>query len=64
LTLVLCKDQHDIDERKALIKKCPHILFQIQPVLHDTFDSIQPSPNLFLGPWQRAGYPDFYINQP
>lgn len=70
LTLVVCKDQYEIDRRKACImrltdgKGISHLLFRIVPAMEDPDLAPKPDPELFEGPWQRAGYPDFHINQP
>lgn len=70
LTLVVCTDQHAIDRRKELImretggKGASYVLFQVVPAVDEVLYSIKPMPELYEGPWQRAGYSDFNLSQP
>jgi hypothetical protein len=70
LTLVVAPFQARIDTMKDLIlretggKGASYILFRVVPVLEDPFSTAKPMPDLFHGPWQRAGHPDLFLNQP
>jgi hypothetical protein len=70
LSLFVCTDQHEIDRRKAIVmretggKGASYVLFQIVPAVDECLHSVKPMPGLYEGPWQRAGHPDFRLNQP
>jgi hypothetical protein len=70
LSLFVCTDQHEIDRRKAIVmretggKGASYVLFQVVPAVDESMHSVKPMPELYEGPWQRAGYPDFYLSQP
>lgn len=68
MTLVVVDSQQKIDSMKSLIlretegKGVPYIAFHQIPVLDRVEDKVEPLP-LYTDPWQRAGYPDYYLNQ-
>jgi hypothetical protein len=68
ITLVVTSSQARIDTMKELImretkgKGCPYICFAVIPVLEDPFKSAKPMPELYTAGWQRAGYPDLFLN--
>lgn len=67
--LVVTSSQARIDTMKALIlretdnKGCAYIAFYKIPVL-ESMEAAKPLPEMFTGGWQRAGLPDFFLNQP
>ncbi|MBJ7533310.1 replication-relaxation family protein [Rhodomicrobium vannielii ATCC 17100] len=70
LALVVTSSQARIDTMKKVImdvtagKGSSIFLFQALPSLTDPFKPGRSAPELFSGPWQRAGQPDFFINTP
>lgn len=68
--LVVCTSQARVDTRKKLIleltggKGLSYIAFAVVPPIEDRFHSAKPMPELFTGPWQRAGYPNLILNAP
>jgi hypothetical protein len=65
LTLVVTPNQARITRMKELIlrltsgKGSKHVLFHTYPTLKTKGEKVLPMPELFTGPWQRAGHPDF-----
>jgi hypothetical protein len=70
LTLVVTGSQARIETMKKVImdvtggKGSFSFLFRPLPALADPFKVAAPASDLFAGPWQRAGHPDFYIDKP
>jgi len=70
ITLVVTSSQARIDTMKELImretkgKGAAYVAFAIIPVLEDPFKAAKPMPELFTQGWQRAGYPDLFLNSP
>lgn len=70
LTLVVAPNQSQIDAMTGVIlnvtngKGAPYVLFRAIPVLDDPRQTARPMPELYTGAWQRAGYPDLYLNRP
>lgn len=67
--LVVCQSQARVDTRKNLILKLtngkglPYIAFAVFPAIED-LTAAKPMPELFTQGWQRAGYPDLFLNSP
>lgn len=68
--LVVCSSQDMIDLRKDIIleitngKGLANICFAVMPALEDPFNVPLPTPEFFAQGWQRAGYPDLFLDQP
>ena len=45
-------------------KGCPYLLFKTMPSLASFEKAPPPTPYILTAPWQRAGHPDFRIDQP
>jgi hypothetical protein len=69
---VVCINQHEVDRRKNLIlqltdgKGASYVAFAVVPSIKDINkdNRPRPRPELYTGPWQRAGQPDLFINAP
>jgi len=70
IVLVVTGSQARIETMKKVVmdvtagKGSSIFLFRPLPALADPFKAVAPGTDLFSGPWQRAGHPDFYIDKP
>jgi hypothetical protein len=69
VTLVVTSSQARIDTMKDLIlretngKGVRYIAFYKIPVM-ESLEPSKPMPEMFTQPWQRAGHPDLFLNEP
>lgn len=68
MVLVVTRSKRKIEEMKKIIMQATdgggsaQFLFRDIPVLGSPDKAPKPDDTLFTGPWERAGYPAFYLN--